>query len=90
MHKTSVSVGQGVTRTTKRQRALDASVEDEADQIWEFVRATHDRLNQPWGSYPRLIANLRQRLKQIEASMVDPADPQERKAQFLERESEGW
>jgi len=90
MHKTSISVGEGVTRTTKQQRVLDASAPEEAEEFWQFVRATHDRLNQPWGSHSRLIAGLRERLHQIESSMADPANRAERKASFLERESEGW
>lgn len=90
MKKTSVAVGQGITLSSRLQRVLELVVQAEADEIRQFLGSTYNKLNKPWGLHSRLIAALRERLNEIEASFVDPADSSERKAKFRERETEGW
>jgi hypothetical protein len=90
MRKTSVSVGHGITRYSKHQRVLDPAEQSEAEEIRQFLASSHDQLNQPWGLHRRLIAGLRESLDQIEARLLDPADPLEPCDAFVERETEGW
>jgi hypothetical protein len=84
----TTSTGDGITMRTDRLQVLDGSDPIEA-QVWrQFLAHTHDRLNQPWGNYRRLVDALRVLLEQLEAQLPD--DPELRRQHYKPRSAKLW